>query len=92
MNDYAKMRRYYESKLDGAPDVAPQEALIKSSAASTGLRPMPIWETVFGLLVTIGYLMHFLNPYHWFSVDRSFLVLMNGLSFGRFIWGFGIGF
>ena len=93
MNDNTKMRRYYASKLDETPASAPPETSIKSMAASSaGFHPVPKWETAFGLLVTICYLIHFLNPYNWFSLGRFFLALTNGFSFSRFIWGSGIGF
>lgn len=91
MNDNTKIRRYYKSKLDEIPGIVPPVAIIKSVADSNGSRPASKWKTVFGFLVTFGYLLYFFNPYYWFSLCRFFLSLMNGFSFGRFIWGFGIG-
>jgi hypothetical protein len=92
MDDNTKIKRYYKSKLDEIPNFTLPTPLIQSAAVSTGIRSASTWETVFGLLVTIGYLIYFLNPHNWFSLSRTFIALMNGFSLSRIMWGFGIGF
>lgn len=92
MNDDAKMRRYYETRLLETPSPTFPLGRVKSIADAVIRRPIAKWETVFGFIITICYLIHFLNPYNWFSLGRFFLVLMNGFSFSRLISGFGIGF
>lgn len=92
MNDNRKIQYYYEAKLKEAPDLPPPVERIKSIADSAVRRPASKWETLFGLMVTLGYLLYFINPYNWFSLGRFVLAFTNGFSFGRLMFVFNIGF
>jgi hypothetical protein len=91
MNDDTEIRRYYETRIEETKDLAPPAGRIKSIADSVAFRPVSKWETLFGLMVTFGYLAYFFNPMHWFSLGRSMLAFVNGISLSRFVFVFNIG-
>lgn len=91
MNDNKKMHLYYEAGLKDTPDLAPPVGPIKSIADSAVSGPVSKWETVFGLMVTFGYLAYFFNPMNWFSLSRFMLAFMNGISLSRFVFVSNIG-
>jgi hypothetical protein len=92
MNDNSKLQGYYEYQLEKISDLEPPSERIKSIADSLALRPASKWETLFGLMVTFGYLSYFFNPENWFSLCRFMFAVVNGLSLSRFVFVFNIGF
>jgi hypothetical protein len=72
------MRTYYQNKLDQIETIQPKFKLTESPGKHFRFVFPQRWEDIFGIGVTVCYLLQFLLPGNWFSIGRCLSVFKIG--------------
>ena len=72
------MKAYYENKLDQIETIRPNFKLLESPVSRFRFALPQQWENIFGIGVTVCYLLQFFMPGNWFLIGRCFSVFKIG--------------
>ena len=72
------MKVYYQNKLNHIEEIQPNFKFTESPATRFRFVLSQRWEDIFGIGITVCYLLQLLLPGNWFSIGRCFSVFKIG--------------
>ncbi len=72
------MKAYYQNRLDQMEEIQPEFKLTENPSSRFRFALPQRWEDIFGIGVTVCYLLQLLVPGNWFSIGICFSVFKIG--------------